>query len=79
MIAFAILFYVFFIALALTMAGLWIWMIIDVATREPEGNDRLIWLLVVLLAGGIGALIYFFARKLPRERALRRAPVIPLR
>ena len=47
----------------------WIWMIIDCATNEPAvGNDKLIWILVVVLTGWIGALIYFFVRRPDRIR-----------
>lgn len=42
----------------------WIWMIVDCATKEPsEGNDKIIWILVVIFLGWIGALIYFLARR----------------
>ena len=48
---------------------LWIWMLVECATKEPsEGNDRILWILVILLAGWIGALIYFLARR-PKRRA----------
>jgi hypothetical protein len=51
-------------ALGATAAAFWIWMIIDCATREPaEGNERLIWILIIVLAHWIGALIYFFVRR----------------
>ena len=39
------------------MTAFWIWMIVDCATREPDvGNDKLIWILVVVLAGQPAAL-----------------------
>jgi|SRR3989344_3680395 len=39
----------------------WIIMIVDVATRKfKEGNDKIVWILVVILASWIGALIYYF-------------------
>jgi hypothetical protein len=39
-------------------------MIIDCATNEPaEGNDKLIWILVIVLTNWIGALIYYFVRR----------------
>ena len=39
-------------------------MIIDVATRCPsEDNKKLIWVLVVVLAGIVGAIIYFFVQR----------------
>ena len=43
---------------------LWIWMIVDCATKEPsEGNDKLIWILIIVLTHWIGALIYYLARR----------------
>lgn len=51
----------------------WIWMIVDCATNEPsEGNDKVIWLLVIILTHFIGALIYFFARRPERRRTAGR-------
>ena len=42
----------------------WILMIVDVVKRDfKKDNDRLIWILVVVLAGWIGALIYYFMIK----------------
>jgi len=42
----------------------WIWMLIDCVTKEPsEGNDRLVWVVVVVFTHIIGAAIYFFVRR----------------
>lgn len=42
----------------------WIWMIIDCANNEPSGgNDKVVWILVVVLTGIIGAAIYYFVRR----------------
>lgn len=39
----------------------WIVAIIDVVKRDfPGENDKLIWVLVVVLANWVGALIYWF-------------------
>lgn len=60
---------IFMILIMMPLFGLWIWMIVDCATNEPpQGNDKLIWLLVVLLAGFIGALIYLIVRR-PQRKA----------
>jgi hypothetical protein len=49
---------------------LWIWMLIDCATKEPsEGNDKIAWILIIVLAGWIGALIYLIVRR-PKRRQL---------
>ncbi len=55
--------------LSLLGFAFWIWMIIDCATNEPShGNDKLIWLIVILLANFVGAAIYFFVRRPQRLR-----------
>ena len=42
----------------------WIWMLVDCLTKEPsEGNDKLIWVLVIVLLSWVGALIYLFVRR----------------
>lgn len=43
---------------------LWIWMLIDCIQNEPsEGNDKIVWLLVIVLLNGFGALLYYFVRR----------------
>ena len=69
---FGILFFLlifFCIALGVATFIFWIWALVDCISNEPaEGNDKLIWALVILLLHGIGALIYFFARRPERIR-----------
>jgi hypothetical protein len=67
---FIIIFYLIFFAIAILGAIFWIWMIVDCATNEPsdQGNDKVIWILVVILAGWIGAAIYYFVRRPERTR-----------
>ena len=50
--------------ISLLSFALWIWMLIDCISNEPsEGNDKIIWILVIVLAGVIGALIYYLVRR----------------
>jgi Phospholipase_D-nuclease N-terminal len=59
----------FFGIVALLGTIFWIWAIIDCASNEPAGgNDKLIWLLVVILVHFVGALIYYFVRRPERIR-----------
>ena len=52
---------------------LWIWMLVDVLQKEvDEQNTKLIWVLVIVLAGWIGALIYLFVRRPERVKTLGR-------
>jgi len=69
LLIFQILFFCGFGLVGLVATAFWIWMIIDVATNEPsEGNDKIVWLLVVILTQLIGALIYYFVRRPERIR-----------
>ncbi len=59
----------FFGAFALLSFVFWLWMLIDCLTKEPsEGNDKIVWVLVVFFGNLLGAAIYFFARRPERIR-----------
>lgn len=59
-----VLFFLFFGVMAVGGTILWIWMIVDCATQEPaEGNEKLVWILIIVLTHWIGALIYLLARR----------------
>jgi len=58
---------------SIPLLALWVWMIVDCAKNEKaEGNEKVVWILVIVLAGWIGALIYLFARRPTRKRELGR-------
>ena len=64
-----IVFGLFAFGVGVGVFAFWVWMIIECATKEPsEGNDKLIWILVILLLNWLGALVYFFARRPARIR-----------
>jgi hypothetical protein len=51
----------------------WIWMLVDCALNEPsEGNDKIVWIIIIVFAQLIGAIIYFFARRPKRMAELGR-------
>ena len=53
-----------FAVVGLALLAFWIWMLIDCVQNEPStGNDKIVWVLVIVLLGWIGAAIYFFARR----------------
>lgn len=63
-------FYIFFLIFALAIFGFWLFCLIDVIRHDFKSeNGKVLWLLIVILLGGLGAIIYFFAgrkdRKLP--------------
>ena len=51
----------------------WIWMIADCAMNEPsEGNDKAMWLVLIVLLHLIGATLYYFARRPERMHVVGR-------
>jgi len=54
--------------LAFVTTIFWIWMLIVAATHERDTTDKIVWVLIILLAHVIGALIYYFVRYSPRAR-----------
>jgi len=61
---FPLLFILVFAGLGLLAFGFWIWALVDCLTNESsEGNDKIIWVLVILLLSWIGALIYVLVRR----------------
>jgi len=61
---------IFFILPVLLLATVfWIWMLVDCATKEPsDGNDKIIWILVIIFTHWIGALIYYLVRRPERKK-----------
>ncbi len=58
--------------LLLLIAGIWLWGVIEVATKERVGDeDKIVWLLIVLLLPGLGTLIYYLVRRPMRTRMYR--------
>jgi hypothetical protein len=52
---------------------LWVWAIIDCASHEPSaGNDKIVWLLVIIFLHVIGAGLYLLVRRPQRIRELGR-------
>ena len=46
------------------LLAFWVWMIVDCAKRNfKNNNEKIVWILVILFAKIIGALIYFFVVK----------------
>ena len=71
-------FFVVVFAFSIALTAFWIWMIVDCVQNEPStGNDKIVWLLILIFTHGIGALIYLFARKLPRGRMIAQQPPPP--
>jgi len=52
---------------------LWIWTLIDCIKNEStEGNERIVWVVVIAVTHWIGALIYLIVRRPQRKIILGR-------
>ncbi len=70
---FPILFFFFAIGCGLLGTIFWIWMLVDCAINEPsEGNDKIIWILIILFTHVIGALLYLLFRRSRRKEEFGR-------
>jgi amino acid permease len=57
---------VLLVALVLGLAAMifWIWALVDCAKNEPsQGNEKVVWILIIVFTHWIGALIYFLVRR----------------
>ncbi|MEK6920964.1 MAG: PLDc N-terminal domain-containing protein [Nanoarchaeota archaeon] len=64
-----ILFMFFGIMLVILTIIFWIWTIIDVARRDfKNSNERLIWLLLIILLGIIPSIVYYFVVMRPDNK-----------
>jgi hypothetical protein len=53
------------LVLVVLVFAFWVWMIVDCATRKfRNGLEKIIWILVIVFAGWLGALVYFIVVKM---------------
>ena len=72
-IIFAVLVYSFYaqvliwgiiVGIGILGTSFWVWMLIDCTKNEPsEGNDKLIWVIIIVFTHLLGAAIYYFTRR----------------
>ncbi len=61
MVAFFVLLWIAAIVIGIALTVLWLLAIIDCAQREfPGPNDKVMWILIIIFAHGLGALIYWY-------------------
>jgi len=48
-----------------------LWVLIDCIPKEPsEGNDKVVWTIVILSLPWLGAILYYFIRRPERVKAV---------
>ena len=57
---------ILFVAIASSI--FWLWMLIDCATNEPSGSEKIVWVLIILFGSCIGAPVYYLVRRPKRIR-----------
>ena len=72
-IIFAVLVYSFYsgfliwgiiVGIGILGTSFWVWMLIDCTKNEPsEGNDKLIWVIIIVFTHLLGAAIYYFTKR----------------
>ena len=61
------------LSIVVSLTVLWIWVLIDCIKNEStEGNERVVWVVVIAVTHWIGALIYLIARRPQRKAILGR-------
>ena len=59
-----LIFWLVFSAILILAMIFWIMMLIDVIKRDfSKENDKIVWLLVIIFLGIIGAIVYYFVVK----------------
>jgi hypothetical protein len=52
------------ILVALGFAAFWLWMLLDAARNCPSKDyQNIIWVLIIILAWPVGAIIYYFVQR----------------
>lgn len=57
------IFIIVLIVFVLVLGVFWIWMLIDCIKREFD--NKALWIIIIVLIGVLGAIIYYFAIKRP--------------
>ena len=72
-------FYCVLLLISLVIFVLWLWMLIDCLKHEdfPNENDKVLWAIIMLLGGWIGALLYYILVKRKMDPASAQAPQEP--
>ncbi len=56
------------LSIVISLTVLWIWTLIDCIKNEPtEGNERIVWVVVIAVTHWVGALIYLIVRRPQRK------------
>jgi hypothetical protein len=59
----------FIVLISLASFAFWLWMLIDCISKEPDtNNQKVIWIVAIVVFGLLGAFVYNIARRPQRIR-----------
>lgn len=64
-------FFIFMFGIGVVGTAFWVWMLVDCAKNEPsddKSNDKVVWILLIILTHLVGAMVYYFVRRPQRKR-----------
>ena len=68
---FMVVFMLIIATIALLVTAFWIWMIVDCVQRKFKNDtEKIVWVLVVILASWLGALIYYFSIRISNPKGI---------
>lgn len=75
-ILFILILFTAFTAFLIASVVFWFFMLLDLARRTNwhDENEKILWLVILLLIGQIGALVYYFAVYRERGKAVAAPP-----
>lgn len=57
------------VAVGIAALVFWVWMLVDCLKYESsEGNDKLVWVVAIVVTKLFGAILYYFMRRRARQR-----------
>jgi hypothetical protein len=69
MIFFGIIFVLIMVILGILIFVFWVLMLVDCVTRKfKEDSEKIVWVLVIIFTGIIGASIYYFIVKAKKKK-----------
>jgi len=59
------------VLVAIAFLAFWVWMIVDAAKRKFRNDlEKVIWLLVIIFASWVGAIVYFIVVRMMNPRGV---------
>ena len=68
--------FVFWSIVVLLLAVFWVWMLIDVLTRDMKDGDKVSWVVAIVFTNLLGAVLYYVFVKAAKKPAMAKTESI---